>query len=115
MLNTIDLSAICTTSILITVGIIGVTQLLKNFFASRKGKKFAVVSTVLTAILCLLNSSLVPSGVTVLVDTFVLSLAVTQLAWDVLVQAIPAAVESLFDKMLSSVKEKAKTKNSKEK
>lgn len=105
MLNSIDINQICQTSILITVGIIGITQLLKNFFAYKKGNVFSIISIVLTAILCLLNSSLVPSIVTILTDTFILALAVSQLAWDILAKAIPTAVQSFIDKIINQNKE----------
>ena len=100
MINQIDLQQIMITSTVITIGVIGLVQFVKNFVKNKKGKKVSIISAFLTAIICILNSSLVPVVVTILVDLFVMSLAISQLAWDILAQAIPKAIQKLLEQGL---------------
>lgn len=99
MINTVDIQEISQTALIVAIGVVGLTQFLKNFFTTKKGKGFAICSVILTAILCICNTSLVPSVVTALVDLFSMSLSITQLAWDVLAKGIPHAAAALLDKM----------------
>ena len=103
MINPINVEELSQVAIIIAIGVVGLTQFLKNFFAAKKGKCFAVCSVILTAILCACNSTLVPHIVTCIVDLFVVSLSITQLAWDVLAQGIPHAAAAFLDKISGTI------------
>ncbi|MCQ2209250.1 MAG: hypothetical protein MJZ34_03055 [Paludibacteraceae bacterium] len=92
----------------IAVCTVGIIQLVKNFLKAkaRKGKVITVYTIIVTAVLCLLNSELVPQYVTVIVDLFAIATASCQLAWDVLAQAFPNAIETVFNKVLDTKKGK---------
>lgn len=99
MINTINVEMLGQVAIVVAIGVVGLTQFLKNFFATKKGKGFAICSVLLTAMLCVCNTSIVPNVATAIIDLFVLALSITQLAWDVLAKGIPHAAAALLDKM----------------
>lgn len=110
MINEVNIAQISELAMVIAVGVVGLTQLLKNFFACKKGKLFSIISIILTLILCFLNSSLVPNVVTVIADLFVISLAITQLAWDIVAKGVPNMVAALLDRLSgATVANKAST------
>ena len=100
MINEVNIAQISELAIVIAVGVVGLTQLLKNFFACKKGWIFSVISVALTLILCFLHSSLVPNVVTVIADLFAISLAITQLAWDIVAKGVPNMVAALLDRLV---------------
>ena len=111
MLNSVNVTEITTIAMVVAIGTVGLTQLIKNFFSNKKGKGFAICSVLLTAILCVLNSSLVPSVVTTVTDLFVVSLAITQLSWDVVAKGIPHAAGALLDRVAGvTISDKIATK-----
>jgi len=96
-MNNVDLVYMVKLALLVAVIVVGVMQWLKNFLKTQKGKLLSIASVILVIIVAILNTSLVPQWVTVTVDVVLLSLAITQLAWDVLAKAVPSAVESLIN------------------
>jgi hypothetical protein len=99
-MNNVDLVYMVKLALLVAVIVVGVMQWLKNFLKTQKGKLLSIASVILVIIVAILNTSLVPQWVTVTVDVVLLSLAITQLAWDVLAKAVPSAVESLINKVV---------------
>jgi hypothetical protein len=99
-MNNVDLVYMVKLALLVAVIVVGVMQWLKNFLKTQKGKLLSIASVILVIIVAILNTSLVPQWVTVTVDVVLLSLAITQLAWDVLAKSVPSAVESLINKVV---------------
>lgn len=99
-MNNVDLVYMVKLALLVAVIVVGVMQWLKNFLKTQKGKLLSIASVIFVIIVAILNTSLVPQRVTVTVDVVLLSLAITQLAWDVLAKAVPSAVESLINKVV---------------
>jgi uncharacterized membrane protein YczE len=98
-MNIVDFVYMSKTAILVAVMVIGVTQWFKNFTKTEKGRIYAVAAIMFTVIFCLLNTALVPELVTYVVDLIGLTIAITQLAWDVLAKAVPKAVGGFIDKL----------------
>lgn len=88
-------------AILISVETIGLVQWMKNLI-SKKSKSLGKIYTflsLLTVIGCsILNSSLVPDELSAVINLILSSLAVSQLAWDVIAKGVPRMINGMIDK-----------------
>ena len=100
-LLTIDVQSLITIVLIISVEVVGVSEFLKNFKHVCKGPGMAATSLFVTIVCSVFNTTLIPSIITTIFDIVVLSLAVTQTAYNILVKAIPSALSGLFDRALS--------------
>lgn len=105
-INQIDIAYIIEIAVFIGLANVGIIQLFKNFLKKKRGKLITLISLVITAALCVLNSDLVPPIVTTLVDLIAIAISISQLAWDILAQAVPKAVGHFVDKVVGAEKEK---------
>jgi hypothetical protein len=90
--------------LIVSIQTVGIVQWTKNFIKCNKecrNKKYAVISLIVLIPSALANTTLVPSIATAIYDVVFLGLAVTQLAWDVLLKGVPSVVNALFDKAAS--------------
>ena len=79
--------------IVIAIEVVGIVQFLKNFLPAHYGRGYAVISLLVTAGCSMMNTTLVPPLATAIFDTTFLALAVVQLAYETVVNGIPALVE----------------------
>ena len=79
--------------VVVSVQVVGIVQFLKNFLPERFGKGYAVVSFFVTAGCAVMNTSLVPPLATAVFDITFLSLAVVQIAYQTVHDAVPALFE----------------------
>ncbi|MDR0289814.1 MAG: hypothetical protein LBI06_02655 [Treponema sp.] len=93
MIISISPSTLGTIVIVIAIEVVGIVQFLKNFLPVHFGKGYAIVSLLVTAGCSVMNTSLVPPLATAIFDITFLSLAVVQLAYETVANAIPALVE----------------------
>jgi len=78
--------------IMVAIEIVGLVQFLKNYIKPKYKRTYASVTFFVAAGCSYLNSGLVPATIIVPVNIFLLSLAVTQLAWDVIKDGLPKLV-----------------------
>jgi len=88
--------------ITVSVQVIGVVEFLKNFINTKKAgnKTYAILSLLVTCTCAIMNTPLVSHFTTAIFNIVVLSLAVTQCGYQVIVKAIPRALESIVNKSL---------------
>lgn len=107
-LISIDIQALVTIVVIMTVEVIGIMQWLKNFFKCKKAGGYAIVTLILLLPCAYIHSPLVQPIVTTLFDLVFLPLAVIQLAYEIIIQKFPLAVSAFIDK-LTGVKLQAPT------
>ena len=93
-INSIDVSALVVVVMVVSIETIGVVQFLKNFIKPKSTCWYAILSFLLVSACSLINTS-VPVFAVVF-NVIFLSLAVTQLAWDVVVKGVPEIVGKAF-------------------
>jgi hypothetical protein len=86
--------------IVVSIQVVGIVQFLKNFLPERFGKGYAVASLLVTAGCAAMNTSLVSPLATAIFDVTFLSLAVVQIAYQTVHDAIP----TLFEKAITGFK-----------
>lgn len=97
----IDFVLLIKLSLLIAIETIGLVQWMKNLISKKSknlGRTYTFLSLITVAGCCIINTDLVPELLSVIINLFLSSLAVSQLAWDVIVKAVPRAISSIFDK-----------------
>jgi hypothetical protein len=77
---------------IVAIETVGIVQFLKNFIHPKKRKGYAIISLVVTACCAWMNTNKVPKEWTAVFDVIFLSLAVIQLAWDIIVKGVPDIV-----------------------
>jgi hypothetical protein len=88
----LSVPALTTVVMIVAVETIGTVQFLKNFFHPEKKRTYAVMSLLVVVACSWMNTPNVPGGWTAAFDIAFLALAVTQLAWDVVVKGVPNIV-----------------------
>ena len=88
----ISIPALTTLVMIVAIETIGIVQFLKNFIHPKKRKGYAVISFIVIVCCAWMNTDKVPKEWTAIFDIVFLSLAVTQLAWDVIVKGVPGIV-----------------------
>jgi len=101
-MNSVDMIYILELAVFIGMADVGIVQLIKNFTKSKRGKVTTFASLIVTIVLCILNTNLVSPTVTVLADLIAISISISQLAWDILAQAVPNAVGHFIDKIVAT-------------
>jgi len=85
----------------VSVQVIGIMEFAKNFMRNAHGRrKLALCSLFVTVSCALLNSPLTPPWLTGLFNIVALSLAVTQLGYQVIMRAIPAVIEGIVNRTI---------------
>jgi hypothetical protein len=88
----ISVPALTTVVLIVAIETIGIVQFLKNFFQTKKKRGYALASLLVVIGCSFMNTNLVPQEWTAVYDITFLGLAVTQLAWDVVVKGVPDIV-----------------------
>lgn len=99
-MNNIDIMYILELAVFIGLANVGMVQLFKNFMKKKRTKLTTIISIVVTAVLCVLNTDFVSPTVTVLADLIAIAISISQLAWDILARAVPEAVGHFVDKVV---------------
>lgn len=98
--------------IIISIEVVGLVQWTKNFNKGlpdeRKGKRYTITTLIICAFCSFIHTNLVPTLVTYFLDFFLLSLSVSQLAWDVIVKGVPKILNSLINKAFNIKNEENK-------
>jgi len=90
---------------IVSIETVGIVQFLKNFIHPKKRKGYAIISFIVTVGCSWMNTGNVAKGWTLTFDIIFLSLAVTQLAWDVLVKGFPKLVAQAMKIEFKEIKE----------
>jgi len=88
----ISVPALTTLVIIVAIETIGIVQFLKNFTKPKRKRLHALASLLVVTGCSYMNTNLVPQEWTAVFDVTCLGLAVTQLAWDVVVKGVPDIV-----------------------
>jgi len=88
----ISVPTLTTAVIIVAIETVGIVQFLKNFIHPKKKNSYSILSFIVTVVCGWMNTSRVPGDWRELFDTIFLGLAVTQLAWDVIVKGFPSLV-----------------------
>jgi hypothetical protein len=88
----ISVPALTTVVMIVAIETIGIVQFLKNFFKPKRKRTYSIASLLIVIACSWMNTPNVPGGWTAVFDIAFLGLAVTQLAWDVLVKGVPDIV-----------------------
>ena len=99
-MNNTDIIYTVELAVFIGLANVGIIQLFKNFMKKKRTKLTTILSLLVTATLCVLNTDLVSPTVTILTNLIAVSISISQLAWDILAQAVPKAVGVFVDKVV---------------
>ena len=95
----IDVAELAKIVIVVSIEVVGIVQLLKNYLYQKPNhaRIYPLLSVVFCALCAFLNTTMVSNAFTNFMNIFLLSLAVTQLAYEVIVNAIPNIANSFIE------------------
>lgn len=102
----IDFKLLISLASLIAVETIGLVQWMKNLVnkSSKSKSRIYTAMTLITVIGCtFINTSIVPKMISIIINLFLSSLAITQLAWDVIVKGVPRAINGFIDRFTDNL------------